>query len=723
MARKLKVIENKALPKGGNSILNNAKYSSANTDEWYTTYETIAEELEHYREQFRNKVVLCNCDDPYESNFCYYFLKHFNQLQLKKLICTSYAGSKITQIQANSKLSANTKNVKDKNKYSKNGYVLIVTEMLGKVGEEISDEIIKTVIEKEGTINKLNGSGDFSSDECIEYLKECDICCTNPPFSLFASLFSLLTKYEKQYLLIGNQNAITYKEIFPYIKENKAWVGYRFGDMSFRVPDDTEPRNTRFWVDESGQKWRSLGNAMWLTNLDMPKRHQELILTAHYEPEKYPKYDDFDGINVQKVADIPMDYFGIMGVPITYLKYHNGEQFEIVGEANHGSDNEFDLFKPRVNGKELFKRILIKRIDKKPSEFKILDLFCGAGGLSWGMDKNPYFKTMVALDFDENAANTFKKNMPYAEVVVGDITDSKIKENIVSLAKKTGVNMIVGGPPCQGYSMKGKKLGLQDPRNFLFREYLDLVQRLQPDVFVIENVKGLLLSANGWFKDRIVSTIENLGYTVRFGILNAANFGVPQARERAIFICSKHGAIELPEATVNSKVTVRDAIEDLAYLESNEGDFQQEYITEPKSDYQIMMRAGSKKLYNHKASNHKQIAIDKLKLIPPEQGKEFLPEELHGKQKFKTTWGRLKWDEVSPTIDTRFDASSNGTNNHPFLHRAITPREAARIQSFDDKFIFYGSRVYVRKQVGNAVPPLLAKAIADKIAKTFELGE
>lgn len=723
MARKLKVIESKALPKGGNSILNNAKYSSANTDEWYTTYETIAEELEHYREQFRNKVVLCNCDDPYESNFCYYFLKHFNQLQLKKLICTSYAGSKITQIQANSKLSANTKKIKDKNKYSKNGYVLIVTEMPGKDGEEISDEIIKTVIKKEGTINKLNGSGDFSSDECIEYLKECDICCTNPPFSLFASLFSLLIKYEKQYLLIGNQNAITYKEIFPYIKENKAWVGYRFGDMSFRVPDDTEPRNTRFWVDESGQKWRSLGNAMWLTNLDMPKRHQELILTAHYEPEKYPKYDDFDGINVQKVADIPMDYLGIMGVPITYLKYHNGEQFEIVGEANHGSDNEFDLFKPRVNGKELFKRILIKRIDKKPSEFKILDLFCGAGGLSWGMDKNPYFKTMVALDFDENAANTFKKNMPYAEVVVGDITDSKIKENIVSLAKKTGVNMIVGGPPCQGYSMKGKKLGLQDPRNFLFREYLDLVQRLQPDVFVIENVKGLLLSANGWFKDQIVSTIENLGYTVRFGILNAANFGVPQARERAIFICSKHGAIELPEATVNSKVTVRDAIEDLAYLESNEGDFQQEYITEPKSDYQILMRAGSKKLYNHKASNHKQIAIDKLKLIPPEQGKEFLPEELHGKQKFKTTWGRLKWDEVSPTIDTRFDASSNGTNNHPFLHRAITPREAARIQSFDDKFIFYGSKVYVRKQVGNAVPPLLAKAIADKIAKTFELGE
>lgn len=552
------------------------------------------------------------------------------------------------------------------------------------------------------------------------------LCLTsaNPPFSLFANLFSLLTKYEKQYLLIGNQNAITYKEIFPYIKENKAWVGYRFGDMAFRVPADTEPRSTRFWIDANGQKWRSLGNAMWLTNLDTDRRHEELVLTQHYSPDRYPTYDNYNAINVRKVAEIPMDYDGIMGVPITYLKYHNQAQFEIVGEANHGSDNEFDLFKPIVNGKQLFKKILIRRIAPMrsfPTKFQILDLFCGAGGLSWGLDKNPYFKTTVALDFDEQAANTFKRNMPYAEVVVGDITSSEIKSRIVSLAQKTGVNMIVGGPPCQGYSMKGKKLGLKDPRNFLFREYLDLVNTIQPDVFVIENVKGLLLSANGWFKDEIVQTIESLGYSVQFGILNAADFGVPQARERAIFICSKYGSISLPSPTVIKRTTVRDAISDLAYLESNEGSFEQEYSTVASSEYQKLMRKDSQKLYNHKASNHKQIAIDKLKLIPPEQGKEYLPEELHGNQKFKTTWGRLKWDTVSPTIDTRFDASSNGTNNHPYLNRAITPREAARIQSFDDRFIFYGSKVYVRKQVGNAVPPLLAKAIADRIAEHFGL--
>lgn len=354
-------------------------------------------------------------------------------------------------------------------------------------------------------------------------------------------------------------------------------------------------------------------------------------------------------------------------------------------------------------------------------EFRILDLFCGAGGLSWGMHKNPYFKTMIALDFDEKAVTTFKKNMPDSEVMVGDITDKTVKEKIVSLARNAGVNMIVGGPPCQGYSMKGKKLGLEDPRNFLFREYLDLVDKLQPDVFVIENVKGLLLSANGWFKDEIVKTIEELGYSVNVSILNAADYGVPQSRQRAIFICSKHGTIPLPKPTVTTHTTVRDAIEDLAYLESGEGDFEKEYITKPKSEYQVKMRNNSTKLYNHKASNHKQVAIDKLKLIPPEQGKECLPEELHGNQKFKTTWGRLKWEAVSPTIDTRFDASSNGTNNHPFLNRAITPREAARIQSFDDNFVFWGSKVYIRKQIGNAVPPLLAKAIADQIADYFGL--
>ena len=279
--------------------------------------------------------------------------------------------------------------------------------------------------------------------------------------------------------------------------------------------------------------------------------------------------------------------------------------------------------------------------------------------------------------------------------------------------------MIIGGPPCQGFSLKGKKLGLDDPRNFLFIEYLHLVQELKPDVFVIENVKSLMSTSNGWFKNQIISEIEKIGYELSVGIVRASDYGVPQNRERVIFLCSKGRAIPLPKPTVSELVTVRDAIEDLAYLNSNEGAFEQEYITETKSDYQKLMRSGSEKLYNHKASKHSEIAIHKLSMIPPEKGKECLPDGLLGKQKFNSTWGRLKWDEPSPTIDTRFDAASNGTNNHPFLNRAITPREAARIQSFDDKFIFYGNKVDIRTQIGNAVPPLMAKAIADQIYISF----
>ena len=242
-----------------------------------------------------------------------------------------------------------------------------------------------------------------------------------------------------------------------------------------------------------------------------------------------------------------------------------------------------------------------------------------------------------------------------------------------------------------------------------------MVAKLQPIVFVIENVKSLLTTSQGWFKDQIIASIENLGYYVSVGVLKASDFGVPQTRERTIFIACKTKKISLPLPTVKRPVTVREAIEDLAFLDSAQGDFEQEYMFPANSEYQKQMRYNSKRLYNHKASNHAKVAIDKLKMIPPEKGKECLPKDLLGKQKFNSTWSRLQWDEPSPTIDTRFDAASNGKNNHPFLNRSITPREAARLQSFDDNYVFYGSKVAVRTQIGNAVPPLLAKAVADKI--------
>lgn len=701
----------------GNKNTNLQVAKNTKDDEFYTTYETIEKELAHYTRHFEGKTVLCNCDDPFESNFCKYFLRNFNVLKLKRLICTSYGSSKVVATQLalydenNDLLSP------------ENGYVLDVTKFSDHEGE-LTNEFISDFLLTSKAIRRLNGNGDFRSPECMAYLSECDIVVTNPPFSLFKEIVAEIIKHKKGFLLIGNQNALTYKEIFPLIQNNEVWTGYQFGEMKFRVPESSEPRSTRYWVDETGQKWRSLGNAMWLTNLDIDRRHERLKLTKRYSPDAYPRYDEYDAINVRTINDIPYDYPGVMGVPITIINRYNSEQFEIVGEANHGSDNEYDLFKPTINGKLLFKRILIRNKNPKVEGvpmFRILDLFSGAGGMSYGMEQNRHFTTAVALDFNEQALKTFKHNMPNTEVVCGDITDEKVKTTVIELCKKRQVNMIIGGPPCQGFSLKGKKLGLDDPRNFLFNEYLRFVEVLQPEVFVIENVKALLSTSAGWFKEQIIAKVQAMGYFVEYGVLTASDFGVPQARQRAIFICSKRKGITLPLPTCEAPVTVRQAISDLAYLNSGEGDFEQEYTTEATSEYQIRMRQGSKFLYNHKASNHAEIAIKKLEMIPPECGKEHLPAEMVGNQQFSGTWGRLKWDAVSPTIDTRFDAASNGTNNHPYLHRAITPREAARIQSFDDKFVFIGSKFYIRQQIGNAVPPLMAKAIADQIYA--EIGE
>lgn len=349
--------------------------------------------------------------------------------------------------------------------------------------------------------------------------------------------------------------------------------------------------------------------------------------------------------------------------------------------------------------------------------YKILDLFCGAGGFSYGLEQNKLFKTLIGLDFEKSAIETFKYNFPEAKGICADITEEETKVNLIKLAKKLKINMIIGGPPCQGFSLKGKNLGLKDPRNFLFLEYLELVRALKPELFIIENVKNLYSSANGYFKNEIIKNIEDLGYLVNCEILNAKDYQVPQNRERVFFIAHKDKFLKFPEK-IDKNISVKDAISDLAYLESSQGEIYLDYKNEPKSEYQKSLRG--KILQYHKASNHSKTAIEKLKLIPPECGKEYLPNELKGKQKFSTTWGRLVWDEVSPTIDTRFDTPSNGKNSHPSLNRAITPREAARLQSFSDDFIFKGTKTQVCKQIGNAVPPLLALNIANEIEKSLK---
>lgn len=348
-------------------------------------------------------------------------------------------------------------------------------------------------------------------------------------------------------------------------------------------------------------------------------------------------------------------------------------------------------------------------------EFRILDLFSGAGGFSYGIDQNKNFKTVLAVDFNKPALETFKHNSPKTEIMLGDISKDDFKKEILKRSREKGVNMIIGGPPCQGFSLKGLKKGLNDPRNFLFMEYYKMVKELRPKLFIIENVKALLTTAEGFFIKKIDELFSKIGYKMSWTILNAKNYGVPQSRERTIIVGSLEFKININQ--LNDKkywskpVTVREAISDLAYLNSGEGAISSPYVTDADSKYEKAMRKGSKLLWNHIATNHSKLALKKLSMIPPEKGKEYLPKDMLGKQKFNTTWSRLVWDTYSPTIDTRFDTPSNGKNSHPFLDRAITPREAARLQSFGDKFVFVGAKTDVCKQIGNAVPPLMARAI------------
>ncbi len=298
--------------------------------------------------------------------------------------------------------------------------------------------------------------------------------------------------------------------------------------------------------------------------------------------------------------------------------------------------------------------------------------------------------------------------------------DKYKRQKYHSVAQTLEINMIIGGPPCQGFSNKGKNLGLKDPRNFLFLEYIEIVKAIKPEIFIIENVKNIISCAKGYFLEEIKERLNALGYQLSYQILNAKDYGVPQNRERAFIVGASRFSFDFNLLEPSQSVNIQDAISDLAYLCSNEGAFESDYLNPIQSSYQALMRKNSPKLYNHQATNHSQAALEKLKLINKEQGKECLPKNLHGKQQFKSTWGRLNWNKISPTIDTRFDTPSNGTNSHPELHRSITPREAARIQSFSDNYIFYGNKTSVCKQIGNAVPPLLALALGKAILKSLK---
>ena len=290
-----------------NVNLNKAK--AVKNDEFYTQLTDVAKELIHYKQHFKDKIIFCNCDDPTWSAFWKYFHLNFSALGLKKLISTHYDKTQPT-------------------------YKMEYTG-----GNDNDIEV--------GVKTSLEGNGDFRSQECLDILDEADIVVTNPPFSLFREYVAVLMEHEKKFLIIGSLNAVKYSKCFPFIMNNQMWLGNN-NVHNFMQPDGTV---------------KKFGNINWYTNLDFAKRHEKIILWKEYNDKEYPKYETYDAIEVSKVTNIPANYNGIMGVPISFMSKYNPEQFKIIGEFNNGSNNIFDLAKPIINGKALYPRIAIRRIN------------------------------------------------------------------------------------------------------------------------------------------------------------------------------------------------------------------------------------------------------------------------------------------------------------------------------------------------------------------------
>lgn len=347
---------------GKNASLSNAK--NAKNDEFYTQLADIENELRHYKADFYGKTVLCNCDDPFESNFFKYFAMNFNHLRLRKLICTSYDNSPVAYTQLS--LLDDIPDRVIPNKVRK-AYKIEITEVddYNKDGAVDLADVEFLLKNNKNTLKLLSGDGDFRSPECIELLKQADIVVTNPPFSLFREYVAQLIEYDKKFIIIGNQNAITYKEIFPLLKNDRIWLGYKSGAQEFFVPQSFEKNNV--YTTSDGRRLAKFGNICWYTNLDTTKKHENLPLYKSFSPQDYPKYDNYDAIEVSKVADIPYDYDGFMGVPITFLDKYNPEQFEIIGHEHDINGNGGDGIAHgqfEVNGKGVYKRILIRRRKK-----------------------------------------------------------------------------------------------------------------------------------------------------------------------------------------------------------------------------------------------------------------------------------------------------------------------------------------------------------------------
>lgn len=344
------------------------------------------------------------------------------------------------------------------------------------------------------------------------------------------------------------------------------------------------------------------------------------------------------------------------------------------------------------------------------NNWNVIDLFCGAGGLSYGFEKAG-FNVLLGIDNDAKALETFERNHDGAKSICGDITQITYENDIAPLLGDKKIDVIIGGPPCQGFSLSGPR-NFNDPRNKLYLSYIRLVKEIQPKAFVIENVPGLVGLFNGEVKDNIIKTFSEMGYEVEYKILCAADYGVPQNRKRVVFVGVKgKNTFEFPLAE-KEQVTCEMALSDLPMLVDTLGEVVQSYETEPQNAYQKLMREKSNDVRNHVAASHSEKVQHIISLVPDGGNYKDLPEEFKASRNFHVAWTRFNSQKPAPTIDT-----GHRHHFHYKYNRVPTVRECARLQSFPDDFVFLGNKTQQFRQVGNAVPPLMAQRIADQIIK------
>lgn len=343
----------------------------------------------------------------------------------------------------------------------------------------------------------------------------------------------------------------------------------------------------------------------------------------------------------------------------------------------------------------------------------VIDLFSGAGGLSYGFESAGY-NILLGIDNDKKALETFELNHSGAKSICGDITEVSYEKDIKPIIGNKKIDVIIGGPPCQGMSLSGPRK-FDDPRNKLYLSYIRLVSEIKPKAFVIENVPGLVGLFGGQIKDNIIQKFTDMGYNIQYKILCAADYGVPQNRKRVVFVGIKEGNFDYPQPDPD-KVTCSMALSDLPPLIDELGEETMEYSSEPQNEYQKLMRRNSCKVKNHIAASHSEKVKNIISLVPDGGNYKDLPEELKNSRNFHVAWTRFASNKPAPTIDT-----GHRHHFHYKYNRVPTVRECARLQSFPDDFIFLGNKTQQFRQVGNAVPPLLAQAIAEQLKK--ELGD